>query len=282
MKKVSPEIIPNAPVKIDMFMKMKPKYIDAEYHASEKLKNKTIMITSGANGIAKALALAFAKEGANIILIYSHQKYESALSKLLRQIEKLGCKGWIIKACTFDEFKCKKMFEKALKIVKNIDILINLFSVNNKREMDEAHYLLKNDETLKIQSLFTLGRLAPTYINENGGIIHACTISSYASPEQILFYSALKASIKEYTREMHVMFSKYKKKLRVSAVTTGTIWSNYLPDFLYKNDSMDSKELLVHPMHPYEVVPVFVFLAARGSEPLSGETLNTEGKYYKL
>ncbi len=266
---------------INSFMKITPKYTSDDYEGTGKLIDKSIVVTASDNGVGKAVSIAFAKEGADIIMVYNHLKHEKEVKKTVKIIEKLGRKVWLFKSCTVDEFKCKKLFESILKKVSKIDILVNTFSISNKKDSDSGHYLLRKNDTLKIQSLFTLGRLAPDYLTPNGIIINSATLCAYAQPDQLIFYSALKAAIKTYTQEMNRMLSLTKNSLRINGITTGFIWSDTLPDELPNYENLPTNINSVTPMHPYEVAPLYVFIASKESKSIAGETLDAGGKIYK-
>ena len=266
---------------INSFMKITPQYVDDDYQGSGKLTNKKAIITASDNGVGKAISLAFAKEGADIVMVYNHEKYEKEIKSIAKTIEKLGRKAWIFKSCTFDEFKCKRLFESIAKKVKKIDILVNTFAIAHKKDTETGHYLLRKSDTLKIQSLFTLGRLAPEYLAANGIIINSATVCAYAQPDQLIFYSALKAAIKTYTQEMNRMLAITKNSLRINGITTGFIWTEMFPDELPTYNNLPTNINSVAPMHPYEVAPLYVFIASEESKPIAGETLDAGGKFYK-
>lgn len=266
---------------ISSFMKIKPRYSTDEYTGNGRLTDKYVVVTASDNGIGKAVTIALAKEGADIIMVYNHQKHEKGLRDILKIIEKIGRKVWLFKSCTFEEFKCRKLFENIIKKVKRIDIIINTFPIYHKNEAESGHYLLRKNDTLKIQSLFTLGRIAPEYIATDGVIINSATLCAYAQPDQLIFYSALKAAIKNYTYEMNRMLSLAKNNIRINGLTTGFIWTEILPESLPKYDNLPLGIQSVAPMHPYEVAPLYVFLASEEARPIAGETLDAGGKIYK-
>lgn len=284
MKKEVPcESAPVTPLESEMssFMSITPQYTTDEYKGADKLLDKSVVVTTSDKGVGKAVSIAFAKEGANIIMVYNHLKQEKEVKETAKIIEKLGRKVWLFKSCTFDEFKCKRLFENILKKVSSIDILVNTFSISNKKDDEDGHYLLRKNDSLKIQSLFTLGRLAQEYLAPNGIIINSVTLCAYAQPDQLIFYAALKAAIKTYTYEMNKMLALTKKSLRINGITTGFIWSDSLPDELPHYSSLPTNINSAAPMHPYEVAPLYVFIASKESKSIAGETLDAGGKIYK-
>lgn len=262
-------------------MKIKPKYSTDAYKGTNKLLNKYAVISLGDNGVAKAVSIAFAKEGAHVVLVYNHHKYESEIKAVAKIIERLGRNVWIIKACTFEEFKCKRLFESILKKVKKIDILVNMFAISNKKDSETGHYLLRKNDTLKLQSLFTLGRIAPEFMAQNGIIINSATLCSYALPDQLIFYAALKAAIKTYSQEMNRILSVTKRKLRVNGITTGLIWTPHLPTEVTQYNHTSNTMQALAPLHPYEVAPLYVFIASDEAKAIAGETLDAGGKGYR-
>src|SRR5690606_5148398 len=92
---------------ISSFMWIKPQYANDDYKSNGKLLNKYAVVTASDNGVCKAISLAFAKEGAHIVMVYNHQKHEKELKEIVKKIEKIGRKVWLFRSCTFDEFKCR-------------------------------------------------------------------------------------------------------------------------------------------------------------------------------
>lgn len=260
---------------------IQPRYEPEVYNATDALSERNVVITATEYGVGKAVALAFAKEGANIIMVYQHDKHEKELGQFAAKIKSLGRKVWLFRSFIFEEFKCRKLLESIIKKVQRIDIVVNIFPILNKAQ-EEMHYLLKKSDTLKIQGLFTMGRLAPEYLDTNGVIINSTYICSYAQPDQLAFFSAMKAAIKNYTMEMHRMLPLYQKNLRSNAVTAGFIWTESVPDSLPDYNAAPQEMSAVAPMHPYEIAPLFVFLARKEAAMISGETLDARGKIIKF
>lgn len=260
------------------FLMIKPKLCCPDYVSFHRLKGKNAVITSAQDRVGMAVAIAFAKEGANLILIYHHAKYEKSMLDLSNYLKSFGVQVTLIKSSTFDEYKCKKLFQQIFKKVGSIDLLINNFPINNKPEDNDSHYLLKKTDTLKIQSLFILGKICDEYMSNNGVVINTTSICAYSQPDQLVFYSAMKAAVKEYTKELHTMFEYYDKKLRVNGITTGFIWSDLIPEVLEDYETLPLHFKSLQPRHPYEIAPLFVFLASNESTIISGETLNATTK----
>ena len=259
------------------YLTIKPKICCNNYQSYRRLENQLAVITAAHDRISKAVAIAYAKEGADLVLIYHHARYEAELLELKSYLETYGRKIHLIKSSTFDEYKCKKLFEQIVKKFGEIDILVNNFPIYHKIEEMDSHYLLKKNDTLKIQSLFTLGKLAHEYLLPNGVIINTASVCAYSQPDQLVFYSAMKAAIKEYTQEMHSMLEYYEKKIRVNGITTGFVWSDTSPEMVEGYENLPLHFKSIRPMHPCDIVPLFVFLASKESTIISGETLNTSG-----
>ena len=100
---------------ISSFMKIKPRYSTDDYTGNGRLTDKYVVVTASDNGVGKAVSIAFAKEGADIIMVYNHQKHEKDLRDILKIIEKIGRKVWLFKSGTFEVFKCRKLFENIIK-----------------------------------------------------------------------------------------------------------------------------------------------------------------------
>lgn len=260
------------------FLIIKPQICCPEYHSFQRLESKTAVITSAHDRVSKAVAIAYAKEGADLVLIYHHSKYEHEMEELKAYLGTIGSKVHCIKSSTFDEYKCRKLFDQIMRKVDKIDVLVNNFPISNKIDPSEGHYLLKKNDTLKIQSLFIIGKLAHEYVSPHGVVINSASVCAYSQPDQLMFYSAMKAAIQEYTKEMHAMMEYYEKNIRVNGITTGFIWNDVPPENLGNYEELPLHLKSIKPKHPYEIVPLFVFLASKESTIISGESLNASSK----
>lgn len=260
------------------FLIIKPQICCPEYHSFRRLESKTAVITSAHDRISKSVAIAYAKEGADLVLIYHHSNYEQEIEELKVYLKTIGSKVHCIKSSTFDEYKCKKLFEQIVRKVGKIDVLVNNFPISNKTNTSEGHYLLKKNDTLKIQSLFIIGKLAHEYVAPHGVVINSASVCAYSQPDQLMFYSAMKAAIQNYTKEMHSMMNYYEKNIRVNGITTGFIWNDVPLENLKNYEELPLHFKSIKPKHPYEIVPLFVFIASKEATIISGESLNASSK----
>ncbi len=258
-------------------MKIRPKCENENYLSTQSFTGKNVVVTAAEYGVGEAVAIAFAKEGANIVLVYNQIKNLPFLENLTKRINEIGAKVWLFCACLVDEDKCRKLFNEIRGVAKYMDIIVNILPVLNKAEEKMAPSLFSSTSN-PMQCLLTMGKVAPAYLSSEGVIINATYISSYAPPDQLPVFSIIKAAIKNYTHELQQVLLSLKRNIRAHAITAGFVWSEILPETIPNYNLSDVERTPACPMHPCELAPVFVFVAKTASAVLAGQTIDARGK----
>lgn len=258
-------------------MSPRPKFDKFEYTGSGKLKDKTAIITGGDSGIGRAAAIAFAKEGANISIVYFNEHSDAKEMKKL--IEEYGRKCILIPGDVGSEVFCKRAVEKTFKSFKRLDILVNNAGMQfpqDKIEKITADQLFRTFKS-NILSCFYLVKAAIKHMGQGSSIINTASVTAYRGSPNLLDYSSTKGAIVSFTRSLSGAL--VEKGIRVNAVAPGPIWTPLIAS------TFPAKEVAVFgtdvPMgragQPEEVAPSYVFLASEDSSYMTGQVLHVNG-----
>jgi NAD(P)-dependent dehydrogenase (short-subunit alcohol dehydrogenase family) len=247
------------------------------YPGVGKLKDKVALITGGDSGIGRATAVAFAREGAKVAILYLEENEDAA--KTAKLVEEEGSKAIRIPGDVGDAKFCAAAVDKIVKEFGQLDIL-----VNNAAEQHETKDPLEIDteqleQTFRtnIFSMFYLTKAALRHLKKGGSIINTTSVVAYKGHKTLLDYAATKGAIVAFTRALSE--AVIEKGIRVNAVAPGPIWTPLIPA------SFEPEHVAKHgsatPMkragQPNEVASCFVFLASEDASYMSGQVLHPNG-----
>jgi len=242
-----------------------------------KLKNKVALITGGDSGIGRAVAILFAREGADIAIAYlsEHSDAEETQAMVRRQ----GRKCIVIPGDLSKENQCKKAVARTVKTFGRIDILVNNAAVHweaKKPEDITTEQLLKTFAT-NIFSFFWTTIAALPSMKGGGCIINTTSVTAYRGSGGLIDYAATKGAIVSFTRSLAA--NLVKRKIRVNAVAPGPVWtpliaSTFKPD---KVATFGSDVPMERAAEPAEIAPSYVFLASSDSSYITGQVLHPNG-----
>lgn len=259
---------------------MQPRPIDEDTHylGSQKLANKTAIITGGDSGIGKAVAIAFAKEGADVVISYLCE-HDDALT-VKQRVEELGRKCVLVAGDISTSEQCNKIVTTALNEFGKIDVL-----VNHAGEQEQTNDLSDiTDEKLEhifkvnVFSMFYLTRAALKHLKAGASIINTVSIVAYEGNPLLLDYSATKAAGVGFTRALAQALAK--KNIRVNGVAPGPIWTPLIPASFDadKVASFGTQTPMGRAGQPYELAPAYVYLASDVlSSYVTGQVLHVNG-----
>lgn len=255
-----------------------PKTEKNEITASNKLAGKTAVITGGDSGIGKAVALLFAKEGADVAIIYLDEDSDANDTKKLVE-EKYGRKCILIKGDISKEPFCKKSIQKIGKAFGNIHILVNNAAIHyESKSLEEitTPHLLKTFST-NIFSMFWITKAALPFMVKGGSIINTTSVTAYRGSGGLIDYASTKGAIVSFTRSLSA--NLVDKGIRVNAVAPGPIWTPLIVSSFQKNKvaSFGSEVPMKRAGEPAEVAPCYLFLASDDASYITGQVLHPNG-----
>jgi NAD(P)-dependent dehydrogenase (short-subunit alcohol dehydrogenase family) len=254
-----------------------PDYGEKRYKGSGKLEGKAAVITGGDSGIGRAVALAFAREGADVLISYWNE--ESDASETARVVEAAGRKCVTVPGDLCDETHCQAIIERAVKEFGKIDVLVNNAAFQMTRESIEEISSEEFDRTLKtnLYAMFWLTKAAVPYIPKGGTVINTSSIQADSPSPQLLPYAMTKAAIQNFTGGLAQMLGK--KGIRANCVAPGPIWTPLIPATMPKEKvkNFGKDVALGRAGQPAELAPVFVLLASDDSSYMAGATVAVTG-----
>lgn len=262
---------------VESEMNPRPMSIDPHYKSGGKLAGKVAIITGGDSGIGKSVAIYFAKEGADVAIVYLEEHGDAEETKQVIEAEGRRCLlyfGDIGK----EEF-CKDVVNKIFTEFDRIDIL-----VNNAAEQHPQKSLLhitaaQLEKTFRtnIFSFFYMTKMALPRLKQGASIINTASITAYEGNEQLLDYSASKGAIVSFTRSLAKSLAP--QGIRVNGVAPGPIWTPLIPSTFPAAQvaTFGSDTTMGRAGQPYELAPSYVFLASDDSSYMSGQMLHVNG-----
>jgi NAD(P)-dependent dehydrogenase (short-subunit alcohol dehydrogenase family) len=261
---------------IEKEMTPRPIY-DNDLPGLGRLKDKVALITGGDSGIGRSVAVLFAKEGADVAIVYlnEHQDAEETAA----MVRKYGKEALLIPMDISVEVNCKNIVDQTIEKFGKIDILINNAAVQYEQEdiQDITAQQLEYTFRVNIFSYFYLTRFATQYLKEGSVIINTTSVNAYKGNQTLIDYSSTKGAIVSFTRSLSQ--SLVKKGIRVNAVAPGPVWTPLIPaSFEDEKVSKFGKDIpMERPAQPVEIATCYVFLASSEAAFLTGQVLHPNG-----
>ncbi len=254
---------------------------DPRYSGSDRLKDKVALITGADSGIGRAVAALFAREGADIAILYLCEHDDAAKTKDI--VEKEGRRAITIAGDIGDKSFCERAVEQTVDQLGRLDILVNNAGEqhSDKDIRDITEEQLKRTFQTNIYGMFFMTQAAMDHLGEGATIINCTSVTMYRGSPQLLDYSATKGAITAFTRSLaknHV-----EKKIRVNAVAPGPIWTPLNPfggQPPEKIPEFGKDTPMGRPGQPNEVAPSFLFLACEDASYMTGQVLHPDGGEY--
>ncbi|NRF94005.1 SDR family oxidoreductase [Paenibacillus frigoriresistens] len=262
---------------IEAKMNPLPVFEHSGYKAAGKLTDKVALITGGDSGIGRAVAIAYAKEGADVVLVYLNEHTDAEETQ--RHVEKAGRKCLHVAGDIGDENFCKQIIEQAVGKFGKLDILVNNAAEQHPQPSIENITSEQLERTFRtnIFSFFYLTKAALPHLKSGSAIINTASITAYHGHEQLLDYSATKGAIVTFTRSLSLQLNA--KGIRVNGVAPGPIWTPLIPSTFTAEEvaTFGSTTPMKRAGQPSELAASYVFLASEDSSYMAGQILHVNG-----
>ncbi len=258
-------------------MTPRPKSQDDQHKGTGKLKNKVAIITGGDSGIGRAVALAFAREGADVLISYLSEDEDAEETR--RLVEDAGRKAVVVPGDVGDREHCEGLVAKAMDEFGRLDVLVNNAAYQMSHDSLPEHPPEEIERIFRtnILHMFWLCRAAIPHLKPGASIITTSSIQAYEPSPQLLPYSSTKGAIVAFTRSLSMSLAD--KGIRVNGVAPGPIWTPLIPSTFPpdKVASFGSDTPLGRAGEPAEIAPSFVFLASSDASYFTGQVLHPNG-----
>jgi len=259
-------------------MQPRPDFGQASYRGYGRLAGRVAVITGGDSGIGRAVALAFAREGADIVIAYLKEHDDAA--ETARWITDAGRTCLLIAGDIADEAHVRRIIEDTVARFGRIDILVNNAAVQEKAiESIEQLTMERIERTFRVNiiAMFDLVRHALPHMHPGASIINVASIQAYQPSPAILDYATTKGAIVTFTKGLS--HELVKRGIRVNAVAPGPVWTPLIPQSFgdEKVKHFGESSPMERPAQPAELAPAFVFLASDESRFVTGEILGVTG-----
>lgn len=257
-------------------MQPKPVYDDGR-PGFGRLDGKVAIITGGDSGIGRAVAIAFAKEGADVVIVYLNE-HEDA-KETADGVRKYGREPLLIAIDITSEENCKKIIEQTLSKFGHLDIVINNAAVQYPQEELQGISGEQLEHTFRVNifAQFYLSKYAIPHLKEGSSIICTSSINAFKGNQSLMDYSATKGAIEGFIRSLAQVVAK--KGIRVNAVAPGPVWTPLIPASFDKEKVAEfgKNTLIGRAAQPVEIAPCYVFLASIDGTFITGQTLHPNG-----
>jgi NAD(P)-dependent dehydrogenase (short-subunit alcohol dehydrogenase family) len=259
-------------------MNPEPDYGEATYRGSGKLTGKRALITGGDSGIGRAVALAFAREGADVMI--SHLEAEQAdADETCRLVRDAGQKAVSAPGDIQDEQHCERLVEQCVAELGGLDILVNNAAYQMSQDGIADITTEQFDRVLKtnVYAMFWLSKAALRHMKAGSSIINTTSIQAYQPSPNLLDYATSKAAILNFTKALAQELGP--KGIRVNAVAPGPIWTPLIPATMPAEQvgEFGADTPLGRAGQPAELAPAYVFLASDDSSYITGERIGATG-----
>jgi NAD(P)-dependent dehydrogenase (short-subunit alcohol dehydrogenase family) len=251
------------------------------YRGAGRLTDRVALITGGDSGIGKAVAIAFAREGADVVVSHLGGVEEADAADTISWVEKAGRKGISIAGDIQDPGLCRTLVERTVDELGAIDILVNNAAWQDCGDRIEE---MTTEEwrrifATNIEAMFHLSKAAIPRMREGGTIINTASIQAYSPSPELLPYSATKGAIVTFTKGLAQDPGVLERGLRVNAVAPGPIWTPLIPSTMpaEKAATFGENTPLGRAGQPAELAPIYVFLASQDSSYITGEVIGVTG-----
>lgn len=251
---------------------------EESYVGLGRLRDRVALITGGDSGIGRATAIAFAREGADVVINHLPEEEKDA-KETLEWIRKAGRRGLSVPGDLCSEQFCNELIDRVFQEFGNLDILVNNAAFQSTHDTIQEFTTEEFDRTFKtnVYGMFWLCRAAMPRMRPGSAVINTASIQAYNASPNLLAYASTKAAIVNFTKALSK--SAMQSSIRVNSVAPGPVWTplipSTMPDEKVKKFGEDTS--FERPAQPVELAPLFVFLASNEARFVTGEVYGATG-----
>ncbi|MFE6158060.1 SDR family oxidoreductase [Streptomyces sp. NPDC056486] len=254
-----------------------PDHGEESYRGSGLLQNRAAVVTGGDSGIGRAVALAYAREGADVLFTYVPTEAEDA-RETVRLVEKAGRRGLAVPCDIREEEQCRRLVERAVAEFGRIDVLVNNAAYQMSQPEGIAEISTEQFDRVvrtNLYGMFWLCKMAVPHIPSGGSIINTTSVQAYKPSPHLLDYAMTKGAIATFTQGLAQML--VEDGIRVNAVAPGPVWTPLIPATLPDTKEFGKQAPMGRPAQPAEMAPAYVFLASEHASFITAEIMNATG-----
>jgi NAD(P)-dependent dehydrogenase (short-subunit alcohol dehydrogenase family) len=258
-------------------MRPAPRAEMRDYRGAGRLDGKVALISGGDSGIGRAVAIGYAKEGADVAIVYLEEHDDAEATRGL--IEREGRRCLALAGDVGDEGFCREAIGKTVETLGRLDILVNNAAEQHPQESIEAISAAQLERTFKtnIFAMFYLTKACVRHLREGSAIVNTTSVTAYRGSSHLIDYASTKGAIVSFTRSLAGHLKE--RKIRVNAVAPGPVWTPLIPASFpaEKVESFGDDTFLGRPLEPDEVAPSYIFLASDDAIGMTGQVLHPNG-----
>ena len=258
-------------------MTPRPEFRGEDYKAAGKLQDKVAIITGGDSGIGRSVAVLFAREGADVVILYLDQ-YQDA-DETRRVVEQQGRRCLTFAGDVADQDICRKVVDETVATFGKLDILVNNAAEQHpqKRFEDVTQQQWEKTFRTNVFGMFQMTQAALPHLGKGASIINTTSVTAYKGNPMLIDYSSTKGAIVGFTRALSM--SLVERGIRVNGVAPGPIWTPLIPSTFDadKVAEFGANVPLKRPGQPEEVAPAYVYLASSDSSYVTGQVIHVNG-----
>ncbi|PLW73679.1 SDR family oxidoreductase [Streptomyces sp. SCUT-3] len=258
-------------------MEPEPDHGEATYRGSGKLTGRKALITGGDSGIGRAVALAFAREGADVAFTHLPEEEKDA-RETTRLVEEAGRTALPVECDIREEDACLSLVERTVAEFGRIDVLVNNAAYQMSRpEGIGAIPTEQFDRVMRtnLYGMFWVTRAALPHVPDGGSIVNTTSVQAYKPSPHLLDYAMTKSAIVAFTQGLAQQLAE--RPVRVNAVAPGPVWTPLIPATMPDTTEFGKQSPLGRPAQPAEMAPAYVFLASPEASYITGEIVNATG-----
>ena len=258
-------------------MQPQPDYGEQSYNGSGRLTGRAALITGADSGIGRAVALAFAREGADVLIAYLDEHQDAR--ETLRVVQDAGRKAVTVAGDIGQEQHCRQLVERAIQEFGHLDLLVNnaAYQMTHQQIGEFSEQEIERTFRTNVYGMFFLCKAALPRMREGGAIINTASIEAYHPNPTLLAYASTKGAIVTFTKALAE--EALQRGIRVNAVAPGPVWTPLIPSTMPEQrvKEFGKQGPMGRPAQPAELAPAYVFLASQEASYVSGEILGVTG-----